>query len=153
MHRFPSRPVAALLLACLPLLASAASRSASSEETTLLRQQRQTQRQDIEQAMRNAGGRDSDWAAATRQQLSQSMATLRDDRTRLVELDCAANYCRLVLTHSGIAAQQDMLERTAGKPGFSLPGMAHLENNEDGTAVTYVYLRNPAVEWPVHPAS
>ena len=148
MRRFPSYTVAALLLACLPLLASAANRSSDAEQTILLRQQRQIQRQDIEQAMRKAGDGNSNWAVTTRQQLSQTLAMLRDSSSRLVELDCAANYCRLVLTHSSIAAQQDMLEKTAGKPGFSLPGIAHLENNEDGTAVTYVYLRNPAVEWP-----
>ena len=139
------------LLTCLPLLGSAAVTPPDAQVLEQLRQQRETQRRDIDQLMRDGNG-DNDWARTTGKQLRDSVRSVSDARTQLAELDCTASYCRLVLTHSDAAAQQDLMEKTAGRPGFALPGIAHLESNGDGSAVTFVYLRNPAVDWPGLPA-
>lgn len=146
MRRFPTI-TALMLLAGLPLPGSAAVAAPDAKVLEQLRQQREMQRRDIDQLMRSGSG-DTDWARTTRKQLADSVASVSDERSRLAELACTGSYCRLVLTHSSATAQQDLLERTASRPGFALPGIAHLESNGDGTAVTFVYVRHPAVQWP-----
>lgn len=151
MRRFPTITLLAALFAGLPLLGNAAVTPPEAKLLEQQRQQRETQRRDIDQLMQD-GDRDNDWARTTRKQLADSVASASDERTRLAELDCTASYCRLVLTHSNATAQQDLMERTASRPGFALPGIAHLESNGDGSTVTFVYVRNPAVQWPGIPA-
>lgn len=151
MRRFSTIMALIGLLAGLPLPGAAAVTPPDAKVLEQLRQQRETQRRDIDQLMRSGNG-DNDWARTTRKQLGDTVASVADARTQLAELDCTASYCRLVLTHSDATAQQDLLEKTASRPGFALPGIAHLESNGDGSTVTYVYLRNPAVEWPGLPA-
>lgn len=151
MRGFPTTIALIALLTCLPLAGNAAVTAPDAKVLEQLRQQREVQRRDIDQLMRSGNG-NNDWARSTSKQLGETVRSLSDDRTQLAELQCTASYCRLVLTHSNPTAQQDLLEKTAGKPGFALPGIAHLENNGDGTAVTFVYVRNPAVQWPGVPA-
>lgn len=151
MRRFSAIIAAMFLCTGLPLPGSAAVTSPDAKVLEQLRQQRETQRRDIDQLMQD-GNRDNDWARTTRKQLADSVANASDERTRLAELDCTASYCRLVLTHSTATAQQDLMEKTASRPGFALPGIAHLESNGDGSAVTFVYVRHPAVQWPGIPA-
>jgi hypothetical protein len=147
MRRFSAITALLILLAGLPLPGSSAVTAPDAKLMEQLRQQRETQRRDIDRLMHNGSG-DNDWARTTRKQLADSVASVSDERTQLAELACTASYCRLVLTHSNGTAQQDLMEKTASRPGFALPGIAHLENNGDGTAVTFVYVRHPAVQWP-----
>jgi hypothetical protein len=54
----------------------------------------------------------------------------------------------VILDHGTLSGQQEVFESMAGLPGFDLPGQAHLEWADDGSAVTYIYLQRYDTDWP-----
>jgi hypothetical protein len=94
-------------------------------------------------------GRDAAWANEQEKQIRASLASVGklDLATRNVE--CAQTMCRVVLGHATVSGQQEVLNATAGLQGFKLPGQAHLEwSDDDGSAVTYIYLLRFDTDWP-----
>ena len=111
------------------------------------RVEREADRALLDSTMRSEG-RDGVWAKQVENRIRASLDSVRglDYSTRNVE--CATTLCRVILDHATVSGQQQVLNETAGKPGFDLPGRAHLEWSDDGTAVTYIYLLRFDTDWP-----
>lgn len=86
------------------------------------------------------------WASQIERELKRSLAQVRHLDLEVREIRCRTSLCRVILDHRSQAGQQEVLQETAGTPGFDLPGLAHLETHQNGTATSYIYLR--AVEGP-----
>ena len=84
--------------------------------------------------------RDPQWAQATEQQLKASLEAFAQRTATLSELRCQSSFCRVILSHLDATQQNEAMQALAGTDGFSMPGMAHLEQDAGGRAVTYVYL-------------
>src|SRR5262245_17647127 len=94
-------------------------------------------------------GRDAAWASAQEKQIRATLDSVArlDLTTRNVQ--CGQTMCRVILDHKTVTGQQDVLTATSGRPGFMLPGLAHLEwSDDDPSAVTYIYLLRFDTDWP-----
>lgn len=92
--------------------------------------------------------RDERWAHQVEADVSSSVAALHAGAARIAALECRATLCSIVLEHPGPDLQSDAMMALAGKPGFKLPGKAHLEYRADGTAATYIYLSRSGSFFP-----
>jgi hypothetical protein len=121
--------------------------SVSPQQLEQQRAERTAQRAVLDATMRKQG-RDAEWASAVEQQIRASLGTVAGLDATARSVECAATLCRVILDHATLSAQQDVLNSTAGLPGFDLPGQAHLEWSDDGSAVTYIYLQRYDTDWP-----
>jgi hypothetical protein len=141
--------VACAALATLGMAAQADSvESVSPAQLEQERAERQAYRTLLDQIM-DREGRDAVWASEQEMQIRSTLDSVAslDRTTRNVQ--CARTMCRVVLDHKTVTGQQEVLNATAGRPGFTLPGQAHLEwSDDDGSAVTYMYLLRFDTDWP-----
>jgi hypothetical protein len=93
-------------------------------------------------------GRDAKWASEVEEQIRASLDSVTGLDVTTRSIGCAATLCRVILDHATLSGQQEVLDSTAGLPGFNLPGQAHLEWSDDGSAVTYIYLLRFDTDWP-----
>ena len=141
------------LMACAALavvggsVAMADVQSVSPEQLEQERVEREAYRALLDSTMQREG-RDAAWANEVEKNIRASLDSVRglDFTTRNDE--CAATLCRVVLDHTTLPGQQEVLNGTAGQPGFDLPGRAHLEWSDDGSAVTFIYLLRFDTDWP-----
>jgi len=94
-------------------------------------------------------GRDAAWASEQEKQIRATLDSVSKLDVSARNVECARTMCRVILGHKTTTGQQEVLTETAGRPGFTLPGQAHLEwSDEDGSAVTYIYLLRFDTDWP-----
>lgn len=93
-------------------------------------------------------GRDEVWAEKIEADLLGSLASARELDFMIRDLDCARTICRVILDHGTFDGQSATLMETAGRPGFELEGLAHLE--WDGGIVSHIYLLREGETWPPH---
>lgn len=94
-------------------------------------------------------GRDDTWSKATEESLWRSLGEVVNLDFAVRDLRCGRTLCRLVLGHDTMEGQEASLMETAGRPGFELEGIAHLEWSEStGQAVSYVYVLQDGASWP-----
>lgn len=118
------------------------------EQVAMEKQQRVAERLEIDALMESDGHGNSEWAIETYAALRQTLDEELSGGLFVQEFVCTQNYCRIVATHLNIEAQDEFLMGITGRPGFDQPGIGHLEYESDGSAMTYIYVRHPSVEWP-----
>ncbi|MEO8673916.1 MAG: hypothetical protein ABI411_21610, partial [Tahibacter sp.] len=122
--------------------------SSDAQAAAAQKQERALLRQHIDAQMRDVGRGNGEWAVPTERDLRATLQAADISGLRVRELSCAENFCRLVIEHRDWQSQEALMEKTEGKPGFRLPGKAHLEVDVGGSAISYIYVRNPQVDWP-----
>ena len=140
-----------MALAVCMLFAVAAQAATETPAQNAEERQRAHEREIIDAAI--SRGEHGDSAAAVERDLRRSLADVAAADLTVRDVACGGGYCRVVLVHGSSRAQQDVLQKVTPKPGFRLPGMAHLERSPDGAAISYVYVRDATLDWPVDPAA
>jgi hypothetical protein len=140
-----------IALVVCALFAVAAQAATETPAMSAEERQRAHEREIIDAAI--SRGEHGDSAAAVERDLRHSLADVAAPDLTVRDVACGGGYCRVVLVHGTSRAQQDVLQKVTLKPGFRLPGMAHLERTPEGAAISFVYVRDAALDWPVDTAA
>jgi hypothetical protein len=139
MHAPMKRVCAATLAAVAAELVWAQGGDVSAPSPEQMARERMIMRSQLDQRLEQES-RVADWADGVERDIQLTLAEVAHLDLEVREIECRASRCRVILDHVTQTGQQDVMQATAGMPGFDLAGQALLEVFDDGTATSYIYL-------------
>ncbi len=92
----------------------------------------------------DAETQDPTWGPQTESTIDESLRTFGNEHVTVHGLECRATLCRLELTIAEEGDPMGTMDGLMGRPGFTLPGMANMETDPDGTERVFVFLARDA---------